>query len=63
MAMQADAQMNRDLKAGQRLHCAKCGSEIEIVQPCTCNPPDQVLRCCGQDMRPTVGQDVHVGVE
>lgn len=63
MAMQADPQMARDLKAGQRLICAKCGSEIEIVQPCTCNPPDQVLRCCGQDMQPTTGQDVHVGVE
>ena len=63
MAMQADAQMNRSLKAGQRLACAKCGSEVEIVQPCPCNPPDMVLRCCGQDMQPTVGQDVHVGVE
>ena len=63
MAMQADSTMTRDLKAGQRLHCSKCGSEIEIVQPCTCNPPDQVLQCCGRDMEPTVGQDVHVGVE
>ena len=47
-------QMTRDLKAGQRLVCDECGSEIEIVQPCTCNPPDQVLRCCGKDMQPTV---------
>ncbi len=63
MAMQADPQMSRDLKAGQRLHCPKCGSEIEIIQPCTCNPPAQILKCCGRDMEPTVGQDVHVGVE
>jgi hypothetical protein len=63
MAMQADPQMARGLNAGQRLHCAKCNSEVEIVQPCTCDPPSMVLRCCGQDMQPTIGQDVHVGVE
>ena len=38
-------------------------SEIEIINPCTCNPPDQVLRCCGKDMTPTVGRDIHLGVE
>jgi hypothetical protein len=38
--------------AGQHLHCAKCGSEIEIIRPCGCQPPDQALRCCGQEMRP-----------
>jgi len=48
---------------GQRLHCAKCGSEIEIINPCTCNPPDQVLRCCGEDMTPTTGRSIHLGVE
>ena len=44
--------------AGQRLQCQSCGSEIEIVQPCGCNPPDQVFRCCGEDMTPTTGQSV-----
>lgn len=38
--------------AGQRLRCDNCGSEIEIIKPCTCQPPDQVLRCCGRDMHP-----------
>jgi hypothetical protein len=51
------------MNAGQRLHCEKCGSEVEIIQPCTCSPSDMSLRCCGQDMRPTVGQDVHVSAE
>jgi hypothetical protein len=49
--------------AGQRLHCTKCGSEIEIINPCTRNPPDQVLSCCGQDMTPTTGRATHLGVE
>jgi hypothetical protein len=48
---------------GRRLHCESCGSEIEIVNPCPCDPPDQVFRCCGVDMRPAVGRPVHVGVE
>ena len=48
---------------GQRLHCPKCGSEIEIINPCTCNPPDQVLRCCGADMTPTIGRSIQLGVE
>jgi hypothetical protein len=43
----------RAFQAGQRLQCTKCGSEIEITNPCTCNPPDQVLQCCGIDMVPT----------
>ena len=63
MATQTHAPTTDGLNAGQRLICAKCGSEIEIIQPCTCRPPDQVLRCCGEDMRPTVGQDVHVSAE
>ena len=37
---------------GQRLKCEHCGAEIEIIRPCTANPPDQVLQCCGKDMRP-----------
>ncbi len=48
---------------GQRLHCSKCESEVEIINPCTCNPPDLVLRCCGEDMAPTIGRNIHVGVE
>lgn len=48
---------------GQRLHCSKCASEIEIINPCTCNPPDQVLRCCGQDMEPSIGRTINLGVE
>ena len=48
---------------GQRLHCSRCDSEIEIINPCTCNPPDQVLRCCGQNMTPTIGRNIHLGVE
>jgi hypothetical protein len=38
--------------AGQRLKCDQCGAEIEIIKPCGCQPPDQVLQCCGKDMRP-----------
>lgn len=38
--------------AGQHLKCEHCGAEIEIIKPCTCQPPDQVLQCCGKDMRP-----------
>jgi hypothetical protein len=38
--------------AGQRLMCDQCGSEIEIIKPCPCQPPEQVLQCCGKDMRP-----------
>jgi hypothetical protein len=48
---------------GQRLHCSKCESEVEIINPCTCNPPNQVLRCCGQDMTPTIGRSINLGVE
>jgi hypothetical protein len=38
--------------AGQRLMCEQCGAEIEIIKPCPCQPPEQVLQCCGKDMRP-----------
>ncbi len=48
---------------GQRLMCHNCGSEIEIIIPCTCNPPDQVFRCCDQDMVPTTDGNVHLNVE
>ena len=63
MAMKASTGMARDLPASQRLYCAKCGAEIEIVQPCRCNPPDQSFRCCGEEMKPSVGNDVHLSVE
>jgi hypothetical protein len=47
--------------AGERLQCRKCGAEIEIINPCTCNPPDQSLRCCGQEMEPTTPGNTHLG--
>lgn len=43
------------LAEGQRLQCSRCGSEIEIVTPCPCDPPDQVFRCCGEPMLPAEG--------
>lgn len=49
--------------AGQRLHCQSCGSEVEIINPCTCEPSDLVLQCCGREMTPDTGKNVHVGVE
>ncbi|CAN5872126.1 hypothetical protein BH23PLA1_BH23PLA1_25180 [soil metagenome] len=52
--------MSEHLDKGQRLYCRKCHSEIEIINPCTCDPPDQVLQCCGQDMIPTPGSAVHL---
>jgi hypothetical protein len=48
---------------GQRLYCESCGSEIEIINPCTCNPPGQVLKCCGRDMVPSSGAPGRIGVE
>lgn len=45
---------------GQRLYCPQCRSEIEIVSPCPAEAPDQVFRCCGQDMRPSTGVSVNV---
>ena len=45
---------------GQRLYCQNCGSEIEIINPCTCTPTPQVLRCCGRDMSPEVGVSVNL---
>ena len=48
---------------GRRLYCAQCGSEIEIINPTPTEPPDQVFRCCGQDMAGSPGRDVNLGVE
>lgn len=50
-------------RRGQRLYCRHCGSEIEIISPCTCDPPDWELRCCGEPMRPSTGVSVNVNVE
>lgn len=40
---------------GQRLRCLQCGAEVQIVKPCPVDPPNQVLRCCGEDMVPAEG--------
>ena len=37
---------------GKRFECKACGAQIEIIKACTCDPPNQVFRCCSQDMRP-----------
>lgn len=55
--------MSPGYEAGQRLYCPSCRSEIEIISPCTCDPPDQRFVCCGQPMRPTTGVSVHLNVE
>lgn len=52
-----------ELPAGQRLQCRKCGSEIEIINPCTCHPSDQSFMCCGKPMTPTSTGSVHLGDE
>jgi hypothetical protein len=53
----------RTYKEGQRLYCHTCGSEIEIITPCTGASAGQVLRCCGHDMEPEVGKSVHLEAE
>ena len=53
----------RTYKEGQRLYCHACGSEIEIITPCTGASPGLVLRCCGRDMTPEVGVSVHLESE
>jgi hypothetical protein len=45
---------------GQRLYCQKCRAEIEIINPCTCIPSTQILKCCGQDMKPEIGVSVNL---
>jgi hypothetical protein len=50
-------------KAGTRLYCRKCGSEIEILTPCTGASSGQVFQCCGQDMSQQVGHSVHLESE
>lgn len=51
------------MDAGTRLVCNECKAEVEIIQPCGCNPPDMILSCCGKAMTPVPGKAVHVGVE
>ena len=58
-----EANANVRYPAGQRLHCRSCGAEVEIVSPCPCEPPDLVLQCCGHDMMPETGREIHLGVE
>lgn len=53
----------RAFEKGQRLYCAACGAEVEVISPCTCKEPHQVLRCCGQDMAPATGTSVNLNVE
>jgi hypothetical protein len=47
--------------AGERLQCRTCGSEIEILNPCTCHPSSQSFQCCGKEMEPTSPGNVHLG--
>jgi hypothetical protein len=49
--------------AGMRLRCDVCGAEIDIVSPCICEPPNQVFRCCGEDMIPYLRWTPQVGVD
>jgi hypothetical protein len=53
----------RSYHEGQRLYCPSCGSEIEIIVPCTGASPGQVFRCCGRDMTPEVGRSLHLESE
>ena len=63
MSNQAPAENIQAMPTGQRLGCAQCGSEVEIIVPCSCEPPDQQLICCGRQMAPLTGKSVHVSVE
>jgi hypothetical protein len=50
-------------KEGERLYCQTCGSEIEVITPCTGASPGQVFQCCGHDMKREVGCSVHLEAE
>lgn len=45
-----------DMKKGDLFVCEKCGLELSVNKPCTCDPdaPDNCctvpLQCCGQEM-------------
>lgn len=45
--------MQASFPPGQHLRCESCGAEVAIIKPCTCQPPDQILKCCGKEMSPT----------
>lgn len=49
--------------AGERLQCRNCGSEIEIINPCTCKSSNQSFMCCGMPMIPTMTGNIHLGDE
>jgi len=49
--------------AGQRVGCQQCGAEVEVLSPCTCDPPEMVLQCCGEPMSVMPGKRVNLGVE
>jgi hypothetical protein len=53
----------RPHQEGARLYCRKCGSEIEIITPCTGASPGQVFQCCGQDMTRQIGRSGHLESE
>jgi hypothetical protein len=53
----------RPYKQGTRLYCQKCGSEIEILTPCTGASPGQIFQCCGQDMTRQIGGSSHLESE
>lgn len=40
---------------GQHFQCPVCGSEIQVIKPCPCDPPNQDFRCCGEAMVPAEG--------
>jgi hypothetical protein len=46
--------------AGQRLRCRSCGAEVTITSPCPCHPPELLLRCCGDEMKPATGTEVRL---
>ena len=57
---QESTTQGRGHEKGQRLYCKKCRSEIEVINPCTCTPSTQVLRCCGEEMKPAIGVSVNL---
>jgi hypothetical protein len=64
MGSRSETQSRKEMpfERGQRLYCPQCQSEIEITEPCPAEAPNQVFRCCGQDMKPSTGVSVNVNV-
>ena len=48
---------------GQRLCCAACRSEVEVLNPSPNVDADQRFLCCGAAMVPCVGVRVGLNVE